>query len=213
MAGLCFFVVSTYCCCTSAQNTRELHASARQCDVLKQENAVILRKAVAADARGVLDCLGAAFEPYRTQYTHAAYLDTILTEHTISARLASMQVFVAVAGARIVGTIACSKQDADEGHLRGMAVLPERLGRGIAEKLLRAAEAELKQQGCSRITLDTTEPLQRAMRFYEKNGYRPSGRVSDFFGMQLREYTKDLAGLNAVSEEPKRPLNPLGHPN
>ena len=106
-----------------------------------------------------------------------------------------MQVFVAVAGDQIVGTIACSKQDADEGHLRGMAVLPEWLGREIAEKLLRAAETELAQQGCSRITLDTTEPLQRAMRFYEKHGYRRSGKTTDFFGMPLHEYVKDVEAV------------------
>jgi len=29
------------------------------------------------------------------------------------------------------------------------------------------------------------------MRFYEKHGYRPSGRTQDFFGMVLIEYFKD----------------------
>jgi len=28
------------------------------------------------------------------------------------------------------------------------------------------------------------------MRFYEKHGYRRSGKVSDFFGMPLVEYVK-----------------------
>jgi len=51
---------------------------------------------------------------------------------------------------------------------------------------------ELRLSGCVRITLDTTEPLERAMRFYEKNGYRRSGRVSDFFEMPLIEYQKTL---------------------
>jgi ribosomal protein S18 acetylase RimI-like enzyme len=160
-------------------------------DVPEQESAFIIRKAIAADGRGILECFAAAFEPYRASYTHDAYLDTVLTEETITARLGAMQVFVAVAGDQIVGTIACGVQDADEGHLRGMAVLPEWLGRGIAEKLLRAAEAELGQQGCSRITLDTTEPLQRAMGFYEKHGYRRSGRTTNFFGMALHEYVKE----------------------
>jgi len=30
------------------------------------------------------------------------------------------------------------------------------------------------------------------MRFYEKHGYRRSGKVSDFFGMPLVEYAKPL---------------------
>jgi len=30
------------------------------------------------------------------------------------------------------------------------------------------------------------------MRFYEKHGYRRSGKVSDFFGMPLVEYVKPV---------------------
>jgi GNAT superfamily N-acetyltransferase len=65
-------------------------------------------------------------------------------------------------------------------------------GRGVAEALLESAEAELIGRKCNRITLDTTEPLERAMRFYERHGYRRSGKVSDFFGMRLHEYAKEL---------------------
>ncbi len=105
-----------------------------------------------------------------------------------------MSVFVAVtADNQMVGTIACAVVHAGEGHLRGMAVLPGWHGRGIAEKLLQSAEAELAARGCSRVTLDTTEPLQRAMRFYEKHGYIASGRTTDFFGMTLHEYVKELS--------------------
>jgi ribosomal protein S18 acetylase RimI-like enzyme len=105
-----------------------------------------------------------------------------------------MHVFVAVAaGEQIVGTIACAVSDAAEGHLRGMAVQPEYQGRGIAEGLLGTAEADLAQQNCSRITLDTAEPLQRAIRFYEKHGYRRSVKTVNFFGMPLHEYVKDIS--------------------
>jgi ribosomal protein S18 acetylase RimI-like enzyme len=154
---------------------------------------IVIRRATATDSRGILECLASAFEPYRTSYTPAAYLDTVLTAETIAQRLESMQVFVAVtADDQIVGTIACSLSEIGEGHLRGMAVLPEWQGQGLAETLLRAAERDLVDQGCTRITLDTTEPLQRAMQFYESHGYRRSGRITDFFGMPLHEYVKDL---------------------
>jgi GNAT superfamily N-acetyltransferase len=152
-----------------------------------------IRKAVENDASGILECLRIAFEPYRSQYTSGGFADTVLTPETIRDRLAQMSVFVAVtADNQIVGTIACSVIKANEGHLRGMAVLPEWHGRGIAEKLLQTAEANLAGRRCSRITLDTTEPLQRAMRFYEKHGYVASGTTKDFFGMPLREYVKEL---------------------
>jgi hypothetical protein len=42
------------------------------------------------------------------------------------------------------------------------------------------------------VTLDTTWPLQRAIRFYERQGYAATGRETDFFGMPLYEYAKPL---------------------
>jgi ribosomal protein S18 acetylase RimI-like enzyme len=157
------------------------------------ERNIVIRKATPADAGGILDCLAAAFEPYRASYTPGAYLDTVLTAETISQRLESMEVSVAmVADEQVIGTIACSISGAGEGHLRGMAVQSDWQGRGVAQKLLRGAEAEPTKQACSRITLDTTEPLQRAMRFYESHGYRRSGKTTDFFEMPLHEYVKDL---------------------
>jgi GNAT superfamily N-acetyltransferase len=93
----------------------------------------------------------------------------------------------------IAGTLACGKVSEGEGHLRGMAVRAAWQGAGVAQALLERAESELRAQGCSRVTLDTTLPLERAMRFYEKNGYQRSGRVADFFGMVLIEYEKAIS--------------------
>src|SRR5262245_24818052 len=105
-----------------------------------------------------------------------------------------MTVFVARdrAGA-IVGTIGGAPHE-DEGHIRGMAVLPGWQGRGVAETLLGAVEAALADAGCAFITLDTTAPLARAIRFYERHGYRATGVVTDFFGMPLYQYEKRLTG-------------------
>jgi GNAT superfamily N-acetyltransferase len=154
---------------------------------------VLVRRATSNDADAILDCLHAAFEPYRTRYTPDGYRDTTLTPETIGERLTSMSVLVAVAAeGKIVGTIASAVADAGVGHLRGMAVQPAWQGAGVAAMLLDAAERELRAKRCSRVTLDTTEPLERATRFYEKYGYRASGRVSDFHGMPLFEYVKDL---------------------
>jgi ribosomal protein S18 acetylase RimI-like enzyme len=150
-----------------------------------------IRRAVPADAAAILDCLSAAFADYRERYTQAAYADTVLSAETICDRMASMSLFVAgIPGGEIVGTIGCQVASPGEGHLRGMAVLPSWQGHGVAADLLIAAQAELRNQQCARITLDTTEPLERAMRFYEKYGYRRSGKVTDFFGMPLFEYVK-----------------------
>ena len=154
---------------------------------------ISIRKATLADAEGILACLREAFELYRESYTHKGFLDTVLTRETIATRMSTMSIFVAVISEHeIAGTVACRVVTPDRGHLRGMAVRPQWHGHGIAQQLLEAAEAELRRRNCRRITLNTTEPLKRAMRFYEKNGYRPTGKVANFFGMPLLEYEKNL---------------------
>jgi len=60
----------------------------------------------------------------------------------------------------------------------------------VAEKLLHTVEDRLLASGCKRFSLGTTAPLQRAIRFYESNGFRPSGKVTSFLGMPLYEYVK-----------------------
>ncbi|HEY6290234.1 MAG TPA: GNAT family N-acetyltransferase [Terriglobia bacterium] len=104
-----------------------------------------------------------------------------------------MLMLVATSGSGdVVGTVGCSVVSAGEGHLRSMAVRPEWQGHGVAGRLLDHVEAELCERKCSRISLDTTEPLQRAISFYEKRGFRRSGLVADLFGMPLFEYIKTL---------------------
>ncbi len=156
----------------------------------------LIRPALEADQAGILSCLAAAFEPYRRDYTAKAFADTVLNSATFLERLQKMHVLVATAESKNVGTIAGSREDkgrnATEGHLRGMAVQPEWKGTGLAGRLLLTMEAWLREQGCTRVTLDTTLPLQAAMRFYEKNGYVRSDKTSDFFGMPLLEYVKEL---------------------
>jgi len=151
----------------------------------------VIRPASPQDAPAILQCLRSAFEPYRAQYTPQAYLDTVLTPEMLTERLRTMTVLVVTdAQENVVGTIGGAMVSAGEGHLRGMAVPPQYHGRGIAQLLLESMEKQLKTKACSRITLDTTEPLQRAMRFYEKNSYCRTGKITDFFGMSLIEYAK-----------------------
>jgi GNAT superfamily N-acetyltransferase len=149
-----------------------------------------IRRAQLEQAESICDCLKSAFEPFRSQYTPGAFQDTVPTAEAIRKRLVDMKVYVAVtADGEIVGTIASGMEGA-EGHLRGMAVRPAWQGRGIAGQLLLRAEKDLLASGCALVTLDTTIPLQRATRFYQKNGFLPTGKVTDFFGMPLYEYSK-----------------------
>jgi GNAT superfamily N-acetyltransferase len=156
---------------------------------------VQIRGADACEAPQITACLEAAFAPYRELYSPAAYADTVPDVGGMVRRICSMHVLVAVVGDRVVGTIAGAFDEQGDGHLRGMAVLPQWQGLGVASQLLVAIEVYLWAQGCSQITLDTTLPLQRAIRFYESHGYRHSGVTNDFFGMPLYEYAKERRGL------------------
>jgi len=156
------------------------------------EPTVVIRRAQMEDVESLCTCLELAFESFRPQYTPDAFRDTVTSVGAMRERMAYMAIYAAIAsGGEIVGTIA-SATEGNEAHLRGMAVLPVWHGRGIAEQLLRAAENDLLAAGCVRITLDTTVPLQRAISFYQRNGFVASGRVTDFFGMDLYEYVKVL---------------------
>src|SRR5258708_10298090 len=110
-----------------------------------------IRLASPEDAAAILQCLRAAFEPYRSQYTPQAHLDVVMTPDTLLLRLTSMTVLVAVdAQGTVVGTIGGAVVSSSEGHLRGMAVLPRWHGLAIAPRLLEAMEKHFIGRGCKR---------------------------------------------------------------
>lgn len=151
----------------------------------------VVRKASFQDASAIFACLDAAFAAYRSQYTDEAFAHTVLGQDAIKNRMSAMELFVAVSMGNIVGTIGC-EAEGDDGHLRGMAVVPKWQGAGVASALLQTAEAALRIWGCRRVILGTTEPLERAIQFYRQHGFSPSGHVADFFGMRLHEYAKRI---------------------
>src|SRR5216684_4419475 len=88
------------------------------------QDSIPIRVAAFMDAEAIADCLRAAFAQHRAEYTPEAYADTVLSSDGVLRRLQEMLLFVAVSDAKIVGTIGCMV-NGSEGHLRGMAVLPD----------------------------------------------------------------------------------------
>ena len=158
----------------------------------RKQAPTVIRRAREEDANGILETLRDAFEPYREQYTPAGFADTVLMAETLAARMAEMSVFVATdEDGAVAGTIAVAAHD-PEAHIRGMAIRPASHRHGLGRRLLRRALDEAALAGSRRVTLDTTAPLEGAVRFYEANGFARTGRVQDFFGMPLYEYAKAL---------------------
>jgi GNAT superfamily N-acetyltransferase len=172
----------------SQTEVSSIHARAMAAELL-------IRKAALDDCGPILDCLALAFAPYRTAYTAAAFADTVLDSPTLRKRLGEMTVLVAIANEnRLVGTIGYKLQDNGEAHIRGMAVDPIWQGSSVARKLLARVESDLGALGCYAMTLGTTAVLRQAIRFYGKNGFRATGEVTSFFGMDLFAYRKELGG-------------------
>lgn len=152
-----------------------------------------IRPALISDAEEIHLCLRIAFGRFLDSYSREAFLDTVPTVEKVRERFHHMSLFVAEDRERkVIGTVAWYLKSADEGYIRGMAVLPEWQGKGVAQDLMAAAEEDIRNHGCSRAALDTTDPLKRAIRFYEKLGYRRTGNIEDFFGMPLHEFAKAL---------------------
>lgn len=59
-------------------------------------------------------------------------------------------------------------------RLRGMATLPEYQGQGLSSALLRTAFPVIKQNQCTLLWCNARE---KAIGFYEKVGFKPSGEL------------------------------------
>ena len=65
-------------------------------------------------------------------------------------------------------------------RLRGMATLPEFQGQGYSSALLRTAFPVIKQNQCSLLWCNARE---KAMGYYLKVGFKPSGELFDIPGI------------------------------
>jgi GNAT superfamily N-acetyltransferase len=85
-------------------------------------------------------------------------------------------------------------------ELQSLWVAPSLRGRGLATRLLAAAEAEAARRGCTQ-TVHFTYDFQ-ARTLYEHNGYELVGRVEDFpTGTDVLWYHKHLNQRFGTSQE------------
>ena len=166
--------------------------------------ATCIRVATTADADSVASVLSESFAEYKPLYTPEGYAATTPTAEQIRARWEEGPVWVAVGDGDdvggvvsgvnvvVVGTVSAVPRG-EELYVRSMAVVPSARGRRVGESLLARVEEFARAHGHARLTLTTTPFLSRAIRLYERAGFRPSGRGPlELFGTPLFEMSKDL---------------------
>ncbi len=81
--------------------------------------------------------------------------------------------FVVSQGGAAVGTaIVLWRKNATVGRLYSIVLDPAYQGKGLAQRLLAACERAAREEGCTRLSLEVRADNARAIRFYEREGFR-----------------------------------------
>jgi len=117
-------------------------------------------------------------------------------------RLRGGHCWVAVVDGAIVGTVLVHDDDPDRpecarrpgmAYLSQFAVEPGLQAHGIGARLMDHAERETRRRGFGQLALDTAEPAEHLVRYYDRRGYRLLG-TTRFSGKTYRSVVlaKDL---------------------
>ena len=148
--------------------------------------------AVPGNASAIASVLHESFAEYKALYTNRAFAAATPTPAEMLQRVSEGPVWVALKDDAIVGT-ASAVQEGDALYIRGMAILPAERGQRIGELLLRRIEHFARARRCKRLLLSTTPFLARAIRLYERVGFRiVSEGPRDLFGTSLFTMEKNL---------------------
>ena len=93
--------------------------------------------------------------------------------------------WVCMAGDTVIGTVAVREQDETTACLKCMFVVTDRHGQGIGQRLLDHALQFARQNDYRVIVLDTHQHMQRAHRFYERNGFARIAEGNDTYSYRM----------------------------
>ena len=159
----------------------------------RDTSGVRIRPAVAEDSEAIASVLRESFAEYEALYTPEGFAATTPASVEVSKRVEEGPVWVALdEDEAFVGTVSVvSKGEAL--YVRGMAVTPAARGRRVGELLLRRAEDFAREHNFKRIFLSTTPFLHRAIKLYERHGYRRTQEAPhDLHGTPLFTMEKPL---------------------
>ncbi len=151
-----------------------------------------IRLAALEEAGSISWVLHEAFVEYKALYTKGGFAATTPTTEQVAARMREGPVWVAVREGAIIGTGSAVSRG-ESLYIRGMAVLPAARGHGVGEALLKQIESYAREHGHRRLALSTTPFLNRAIRLYERAGFKASNDgPQDLFGTPLFTMVKAL---------------------
>ncbi|HEY3027153.1 MAG TPA: GNAT family N-acetyltransferase [Pyrinomonadaceae bacterium] len=143
------------------------------------------RMAGLGDAAAISSLLHESFLGYKSRYTSEGFAATTPTAEQVLARMSEGPIWVALLNGAIVGTVSVVLKQ-ESLYIRGMAVLSTARGNGLGELLLTQIENYANEKGCTRLFLSTTPFLDRAIRLYERSGFRRIDEgPHDLFGTPL----------------------------
>jgi GNAT superfamily N-acetyltransferase len=153
---------------------------------------MIIRRAEFDDADAIAGVLHESFIEYRSLYAPERYAGTVVSPEEVRHRLAEGPGWVALVDEMIIGTVGAVKRP--EGlYIRGMGIVPRARGLNIGEQLLNVVEAYASENGFCRMFLGTTPFLHRAIRLYEKFGFKfCETQANDSIGTPLLMMEKSL---------------------
>jgi len=165
---------------------------------------VVMRPAKPADGTTVATTLSSAFESYRAWAPRewSPPVPSAADIARLSEALAHPDVWCVLAldADLVIGHVALSLFSIEDPepppagtvNLWQLFVKPAWHGQGVATLLIDAAVAEARRRGFTRMRLWTPQGAGRARRFYEREGWRPTGNVhkDSPFGLPTVEYAR-----------------------
>ena len=153
------------------------------------------------EASRIAEVLREAFAEYKNLYTDEAYAATTPASDEVRNRIGEKTVWVALCQGEIVGTVSAVPYNKSF-YIRSMAVLPSARGQDIGELLLEEIEKVARALGYERLLLCTTPFLNRAIRLYERFGFRRSDEgAKDLCGTPLFTMMKTLSSADKAVKD------------
>ncbi len=160
---------------------------------MKSKN-LTFRKANTSDINDIHEILYKSFKPYQRFYTDQAFAATVISPEEIKNRIMKSvyDVFIALFDNQIVGTVSLSIKNQDILYIRSMAVDPDFQRIGIGNFILENITSYYEKRKIKKFILESSKPLNNALNFYEKHGFKKTGLNRDFFGVEIFEMIKEF---------------------